>query len=143
LRGHYGHDDHATDVAGAAYAGVQPQESGKKKRQDAAVWVRPQTHALIKKRAQARGVSMSSYVENALLTMRTPLPPTAEVAVPLAAVAYRLAQIADALERDDDVGVRTHLSAAHDIVARALLRLRKRHQAEVRDLQRVGEDWHG
>jgi len=107
------------------------------------VWLNDATHASLKHAAEMRGVSMSAYVANRLLELRTPFPPSALIAAPLARVGYLLTQIADALEQDDAGVVRRDVEAARRVVAETLLTMREQHKHEARSLKRYGEDWSG
>jgi hypothetical protein len=122
--------------------GDVPQQVTKQKRGNT-IWLRDPTYETVKARATRAGVSMSAFIENALLELRTPFPPTATVAAPLAKVGYYLTQIIAALERGDLDTARRKTEQTRDIITEALLPLRREHASEARELRRIGEDWSG
>jgi len=122
--------------------GDVPQGIAKQKRSNT-IWLREPTYATVKARAAGAGVSMSAFIENALLELRTPFPPTATVAAPLAKVGDYLTQVAEALEHGDFDAARSKIARARGIITDTLLSLRREHASEASELRRNGEDWSG
>lgn len=112
-----------------------------RKRDGHVVWVRDETYAVLNARAQRAGVSVAQLIAAAVEP-----PPyvtaSAEIAIPLAQVSYRLAQIEAELEHNDVVAARVETAAARGIVADALRPLRRSHARETRAIEDVRPgDW--
>jgi hypothetical protein len=120
--------------------GDAPQQIAEGGRRDKTVWLREEVYVELARRARAAGVPFGIYIQNALLKMRAPLPPAAEIAAPLAQVSYRLAQIADSLDGNDLGAARSDLVGARQIIAEALVPLRRDHAREAHDLARHDDD---
>ncbi len=133
----------ATAVVSDVAEGVVPQRIAGQVRRGKAVWLRAATHDALQERSERAGVSMSAFVENAIVRLRTPLPTAARIAAPLASVGYRLAQIADALDSGNVDSARADLAAARRIIVEALRPLVREHASEARDVARHGDDWSG
>jgi hypothetical protein len=133
----------AASVVDAVVMGDAPKHIAEGGRRDKTVWLRGEVYVELARRARAAGVPFGTYIQNALLKMRAPLPPSAEIAVPLAQVSYRLARIADSLDGNDLGAARSDLVDARQIIAQALLPLHREHSREARDLVRHDEDWTG
>lgn len=133
----------AAAVVSDVVNGFVPQRVAGQVRRGKAVWLRAETHGALHEQAERAGVSSSAYVENAIVGLRTPLPPAARIAEPLASVGYRLAQIANALDAGDAESAQSDLAAARRIIVDALRPLAREHAGDARGLARRGDDWSG
>jgi hypothetical protein len=142
MRGRVGTDNAAMVVDVTLPRDVSPK-SAEDRRLGKTIWLRREVYVELARRARTAGVTFGAYIENALLKMRTPLAPTAMIATPLAQVSHRLAQITESLDSNDFGAVRTGLIGARDIIAQALLPLRRDYAREACDLARHDDDWTG
>jgi hypothetical protein len=124
---------YAPDVAHLDSLGDVSRESAEDRRGGKTVWLRREVYVELARCALSAGVPFGAYIENALLKMRAPLPPAAIVALPLAQVSHRLAQISESLDANDDYAVRANLLGARDIIAQALIAIRQECAREAYD----------
>jgi hypothetical protein len=133
----------AANVVDGVAMGDAPQQIAEGGRRDKTVWLREEVYVELARRARAAGVPFGTYIQNALLKMRAPLRPSAEIAAPLAQVSYRLAQIVDSLDANDLAAARSDLEGARQILAQALLPLHREHSRKARGLSYHDEGWTG
>jgi hypothetical protein len=133
----------ATTTIDDVVLGDAPHQIAEGGRRNKTVWLREKVYVELALRARAAGVPFGTYIQNALLQMRTPLPTSAEIAAPLAQVSYRLAKIADFLEGNDLGAARSDLVEARQIIAQALVPLRREYGRQVHDLAHHVEGWTG
>jgi len=98
----------------------------------------------LRSRAKHAGVSMAEYVASMLIEGPAPhRQGIARIAQPLAAVSYRLEQMADARRQDDINALDREVGEACAIVADALRSLKSDHDAEVGRFDRERNEWEG